>query len=458
MGNPFCEDSKDLLVLDSRDLADTAVINTLHQIEQLGQEQYDTYVSERLIYQTKPITDPIKRNNLPLFNRPSVRQKSRTELQVSSLKNDCNLFSRLFIASQTRDGDLDVFFAHENQACPPALSHMGKIRQGTKSDLVKCLEDQITPRENDTASPPVQVMILDGAAIVNMLAPGNAKTFSEYSSLVFLPYIISQLQHTSRVDIVWDEYFPESLKSDTRKKRGKGIRRRVEPHSSIPGNWQAFLRIDENKVELFAFLAMRIATAETTKQIISTNHKDVLCTQSRDVSGLAPCTHEEADTRILLHVQDAVRQGYTKVSIRTVDTDVVVLAVTAAERLEIEELWIAFATGKNFRYVAAHEIAMTLGPSKCHGLPFFHALTGCDTVSCFSGRGKKTTLDTWRACNEISDEVTKAFSALAVTPTISSVDDYMDVLERFVVLLYDRTSCQEHVNVARKHLFTQSGR
>ncbi|KAK3877040.1 hypothetical protein Pcinc_018219 [Petrolisthes cinctipes] len=301
---------------------------------------------------------------------------------------------------------------------------MGKIRLGTKSDLVVCLEDLITPRETDAASPPVEVMILDGAAIVNMLAPGNAKTFSGYASLVFLPCITSQLQHTSRMDIVWDEYFPDSLKTDTRKKRGKGTRRRVEPSSSIPGNWQAFLRIDKNKVELFAFLATRIATTETEKQIISTNHKEVLCTQPRDVAGLAPCSHEEADTRILLHIQDAVRQGYTKVSIRTMDTDVVILAVAAAGRLDIDELWVAFATGKNFRYLAAHEMAVALGPDKCRGLPFFHAFTGYDTVSCFSGRGKKTVWQTWKACDEVTDEVTTAFCALATTPTISTVDDF----------------------------------
>jgi len=33
----------DLLVLDTRDLADAAVIDTLNQIEKLGQDQYDTY-------------------------------------------------------------------------------------------------------------------------------------------------------------------------------------------------------------------------------------------------------------------------------------------------------------------------------------------------------------------------------------------------------------------------------
>ena len=80
---------KDLLVLDSRHLA---VINTVREIEKLGQEQHDSYVHERLVNQTKPITDPIKRNNLLLFSRLPVRDMSRTQLQVSSLKNDCSLF------------------------------------------------------------------------------------------------------------------------------------------------------------------------------------------------------------------------------------------------------------------------------------------------------------------------------------------------------------------------------
>ena len=168
MGNPFAENSKDLLVLDSRDLADPAVIDTLRQIKSLGQEQYDTYVNERLVNQTKPITDPIKRNNLLLFSRPPVREKSRAQLQRSSLKNDCSLFSRLYIASQIRSGDLDQFFQHENQAYPPALSQMGKLRTGTKSDLVGCLE-HLVPTQDLSPIPVVQVILLDGAAIVNTL-------------------------------------------------------------------------------------------------------------------------------------------------------------------------------------------------------------------------------------------------------------------------------------------------
>ena len=98
---------------------------------------------------------------------------------------------------------------------------------------------------------------------------------------------------------------------------------------------------------------------------------------------------------MILHMADAVNDGYQKVLLRTVDTDVVVLAVMAAAKIDIQELWVAFGTGKHFRYIPAHQIALALGPSKSQALPFFHAYTGCDTVSAFSTRGKKTAWDTW---------------------------------------------------------------
>ena len=93
------------------------------------------------------------------------------------------------------------------------------------------------------------------------------------------------------------------LKADARSKREKGVRRRVESSSAVPGNWQAFLHIDEKKTELFSFLTTRVAGIDTTKQVFTTLQFDVLCTNRQDVSSLAPCTHEEADTRMLLHLR-----------------------------------------------------------------------------------------------------------------------------------------------------------
>lgn len=180
-------------------------------------------------------------------------------------------------------------------------------------------------------------------------------------------------------------------------------------------------------------MSLQIANLATERQIIATHHKDVLCTQPRDTTGFAPCTKEEADTRIFLHVSDAVNHGYRKVMIRTVDSDVLVLTIAAVQQLSIDELWVAFASGKSFRYLPAHEIARALGPEKCIALPFLHAFSGCDTVSSFAGCGKRTVWDIWKTFND----VTPAFCNLASTPI--SVDDQLEVLERFVVLLYNRT-------------------
>jgi len=125
-----------------------------------------------------------------------------------------------------------------------------------------------------------------------------------------------------------------------------------------------------------------------------------------NLDDLQPCSHEEADTRILLHVKYAMNFGYKDAIIRTVDTDVVVPAVAYFQDLEnIGNSWIAFGTGKNFRYIPVHELARSIGPDMANGLPFFHALSGCDTTfhSQFANRGKKSVWATWLAWPEITE-------------------------------------------------------
>ena len=86
----------------------------------------------------------------------------------------------------------------------------------------------------------------------------------------------------------------------------KGIRRRVLPTTEIPGNWQSFLRLDENERELFGFLANEVTKEETENLIISTIGSSVITNRSFDnVSTLCPSNHEEADTRMLLHAANA---------------------------------------------------------------------------------------------------------------------------------------------------------
>ena len=121
----------------------------------------------------------------------------------------------------------------------------------------------------------------------------------------------------------------------------------------------------------------------TNKEVIIVHNADLLCVHRESVLGLAPCSHEETDTRMLLHLEDAVKQGCRKISFHTVDTDVVL--ATAAQRLGGTEVWITFGIGKDFWHLPAREVAGILGQDRCVALPVFHAKTGCDTVSFLGG-------------------------------------------------------------------------
>ena len=111
MGNPFLEETTDILRLDTRDIVDPTVASSVHQAKTMGQEQYQTFMIDRLMEQTTPISKLIKKDKLSLFSRPSQREKSKTSLQVSSLKSDWSLFSWLYIACRSRDGNLHNFLS-----------------------------------------------------------------------------------------------------------------------------------------------------------------------------------------------------------------------------------------------------------------------------------------------------------------------------------------------------------
>ena len=79
----------------------------------------------------------------------------------------------------------------------------------------------------------------------------------------------------------------------TRKKRGTGTRRKDTSTSTAPSNWKGFLRVDENKTELFRFLSLEISKlSEGT--IISAFDETVTCQQNDNVEFMSPTDHEEA--------------------------------------------------------------------------------------------------------------------------------------------------------------------
>lgn len=201
MGNPFLDDTGELIILDTHIILDDSVVKTIRNIESLGRQQYDEYTKPVIVDRTRSISETIKKNNLPLLRSSGKKVNTKTE-QNQILKDNLSLFSRLFIVTQQRGADMDTFFKHENHPTPPSISEQGKLRSGTKSDLLNCLLADSLP-EPPTA---FDVKILDGAAVVHMLPVNAVATFSEYTKRVFLPHVSRQLETCQRIGVVLDTY------------------------------------------------------------------------------------------------------------------------------------------------------------------------------------------------------------------------------------------------------------
>ena len=165
-GNPFLETRSDILVLDTRDIVQKSGVYNVYRMESQGcQQNYNLYANGSCSREEEQYTI-----------NPHKRQRTTSSGLVSSLKSDRNLFSRLFV-SQFRGGNLNDYFSHKNQPCPTSLSARGKLKLGTKSEIVRCLED--APEKQDDITPSVDVVMLDGPARLCVLKPAASGTLRE---------------------------------------------------------------------------------------------------------------------------------------------------------------------------------------------------------------------------------------------------------------------------------------
>ena len=153
------------------------------------------------------------------------------------------------------------------------------------------------------------------------------------------------------------------------------------------------------------------------------------------------------------YILSTFQQMDRKNTIKTVDTDVLILSISIFHKLKdlLEELWIDFGIVKNRRFFPVHEIYQHLGEEKALALPFFHAFTGCDQVSFTSFVSKNSAWKIWN----FFDEATPIFMNFSDQPTIEDVKKAMPSVNRFTVLLYNKASNSLTTNECGRELFYQ---
>ena len=92
MGNPFTDESKELLTLDAKDIMPADVTKSVAGARPLGVTQYEAYVEERLSKRNQSVDATIHCNNIPLFSNPKHSGKSAEKQKSTELKSDHNFF------------------------------------------------------------------------------------------------------------------------------------------------------------------------------------------------------------------------------------------------------------------------------------------------------------------------------------------------------------------------------
>lgn len=451
----FDFEQADMISISTRDVVPDDIKHDLESAQANGKKSLSEFVTARLIDKTKALHDGLPKNSpKTMASMYAVTVKTDKE-KTATVKADRDLFRRIIIANEAgRDIDMDIILEQELYPVPLSLATTaGKLRVTNKSQLGCLLQEGESVSVNTLPASPLHTCtIIDAMALVQAIGkPAGAQTFGDLS-YIFRMSINANFSNSARVDVVFDRYFAQSIKGGTRQTRAgktRPIRRQIDsPNVKLPENWKNFIALDENKVNLSKFLCNELSDnpPDGDKEMVVGGGFDeidkVTSSSGRDVTNLH-ATHEEADTRIILHAKDACNKGFQRTIVVCQDTDVLVLLTSCVKDLS-KEVWMKTGKAKQPNYIAIHDIQ--LNDDIRNNLLAFHAISGCDTTSQFAGIGKKKA---WKVFCENAD--------LLHDIGVHQIPDARCIAsaEAFVCKMYVPTTTEVSIHVLRCSMFRQ---
>ncbi len=255
--NPFLEDSGNLIDLDQSVIMPQEVVDSVRNVKAIGENKYREFVVKRIGSQQEPLTASLSQTSLKLFKSAfrANEKKLSEKASVADMKHQQTKVVDILTAYQAGRMIEETVLSHECSMYPPSLKRKGLLHTCVKSEILECISSRETHMDHQ---PGTSAVVLEGSVLVHLLRPGHSVYFKDYIDQVFGPHIILWFGTHQREDVIFDTYRQGSLKAATHEKRGKGTRRRVKLSTKVPGNWASFLRVNENKQELFALISKRI--------------------------------------------------------------------------------------------------------------------------------------------------------------------------------------------------------
>ena len=233
-----------------------------------------------------------------------------------------------------------------------------------------------------------------------------------------------------------------------RKSKGSGHQISFQGDSIIPNDIaKSFLTDEQNKTKLNEFIAQKFrdsSAAIWSKQFCATNGLTNVYTDGGEKVIYTPdmiSVLEEADNRIVCHVNDLIQNGFSKISVKTVDSDVIVFLLGFMKKfmdaMQDLMLIVEFNSSSSRRILSMNSSYIELGHEICSGMPFFHCFTGADSTTSFFKISKKDWFSHWMNF-PLRDSLTETFNKLSQCPTEEEVIGSQGILQTFVSYAYSK--------------------
>ena len=415
----------------------------LLNIRKHGLEQYNQFKQERFILKQKKLSELISKVKLPSFDHQTLSQpvtvKLITKKELSQAHRDMEIAKeRGESIKNILSYDLlptNTLFAGDSPTKPVKHTLIAQIEKNLSPEHFKFNEN----------SPLQTTVVVDFMSQVRMIKMSSLKTFGEVVSTVLQRSTsVCSLQE---LHIVFDSYLPLSVKECERIRRestnGTIDLAVIKSNTPIPVQIEKFWSSTANKtnLQMLARQKMEQDSANATISTIASGavvnnelHPSLLF--SRGGGEKQPLhelsnTLEEADLRIVPHVDWAVKHGAKRIVVLSKLTDVIILLLRFVATWLSQgmcELWVRFGTGTKRRFIPLHILLDKLSPLMSKVLIKVHILTGDDEMSKIGTK-----------LGEINAEPTKFLTQFGET-----CDQYdYDEVEKYLVRVWKpNTKCE----------------
>ena len=94
VGNPFLEESKDLIALGSKNIANQNAVDNMREFAESGAKQFNEFFNDCLKEKKTSIYEIIKKNKFAIFTQPSKRKKA-SNMDITILKKTSTFLATL---------------------------------------------------------------------------------------------------------------------------------------------------------------------------------------------------------------------------------------------------------------------------------------------------------------------------------------------------------------------------